>query len=121
MNTEKDEIRKDLEEYGVEEILTQYMMNAYAEELVVEYIDSLNVEFTNVVTDLKGKFNEAYWKLERENKKLKKEIEQIKIGIEDILFQKYLENDNPEYFTKTQLFIEEISEEIEKVLYEEPE
>lgn len=41
---ERDEIRKDLEEYGVEEILAQYMSNTDAGELVAEYILSLQKE-----------------------------------------------------------------------------
>lgn len=37
----KEEIQSDLKEYGIEEILAQYMMNSHAEELVREYIDNL--------------------------------------------------------------------------------
>lgn len=55
----KDDIRKDLEEYGIEEILAQYMMNADAEEYVLKIIkgyesdlESLNEENQRLETEL---------------------------------------------------------------------
>lgn len=41
---EKEEMKAVIEEYGVEEILAQYMMNPHAEEIIKEYIDELKEE-----------------------------------------------------------------------------
>lgn len=41
MKCGKDEIRNDFNTHGVKEILASYMMNPYAEDLINDYIQSL--------------------------------------------------------------------------------
>lgn len=41
--TSKDEVKEDYEEFGVKEIIEQYVSNPYATEIIVGHIEDLEV------------------------------------------------------------------------------
>jgi hypothetical protein len=50
--TDREEVIEDYNEFGVFEILAQYIMNPYAEEVIVEHIKNLEEEVKRLETEL---------------------------------------------------------------------
>lgn len=50
--TSKEEVQQDYEEFGVEEILAQYMSNPYAEQIVRAHIKALEDENLRLETEI---------------------------------------------------------------------
>ena len=50
--TSEEEVQQDYEEFGVEEILGQYMSNPYAEQIVRAHIKDLEEENLRLETEI---------------------------------------------------------------------